>query len=209
MKMRSWMRTTVAAVAVAALSGCGTNLGGLGEVLGGVLGGGAGQQGQGELVVEIQGVDTRQQAIHVRTQEGRTGSLRYDQNTQVIYRQQQYPITALERGDIAALQVQQLQNNEMYVSRVMVQQSVQERTGQAGQQGAAGQVQQLSGRVGQINGQAGMFELQTPSGTITVSLPANASGAAVNRFRSLRTGESVSIEGSFVTAAMVELYRFL
>jgi hypothetical protein len=46
-------------------------------------------------------------------------------------------------------------------------------------------------------------------GTLTVSLPANASAAAVDRFRRLRTGESVSVEGSFVTAVMVELNRFL
>jgi hypothetical protein len=109
------------------------------------------------------------------------------------------------------MEVQQLQNNEIYVSRVLVQQSVQERTGQAttAPAGTVGAVQQMSGRVGQINGQAGMFELQTAGGTITVSLPANASGAAVDRFRRLRTGESVTIQGSYVSAAMVELYRFL
>lgn len=212
MKMRSMARTVVAAATVAALGGCaGNQLGGLGEILGTVLGGGAGQQGQGQgqLLVEVQQVDTRQQAIHVRTQEGRTGAVRYDQNTQVIYRNQQYPVTALERGDVAQIEVQQLQNNEIYVSRVLVQQSVRERTGQGTNvPGSVGGVQQVSGRVGQINGQAGMFELQTPGGTITVSLPANATAATVNRFRSLRTGESVTIEGSYVSASMVELYRF-
>jgi hypothetical protein len=211
MRMRSLARTSVAAALVAALGGCaGNQLGGLGEILGAVLGGGGEQQGQGQLLVEVQQVDTRQQAIHVRTQDGRTGAVRYDRNTQVIYRQQQYPVTALERGDVAQLEVQQLQNNEIYVSRVLVQQSVRERTGQAGTgtQGGA-HLQQVSGRVGQINGQAGMFELQTTGGTLTVSLPANASAAAVDRFRRLRTGESVSVEGSFVTAVMVELNRFL
>jgi hypothetical protein len=209
MRIRS---LAVTAATVAALGGCaGNQLGGLGEILGQVLGGGAGQQqGQGQLLVEIQQVDTRQQAIHVRTQEGRTGAVRYDRNTQVVYQQQQYPVTALERGDVAQMEVQQLQNNEIYVSRVLVQQSVQERTGQATTApGAAGAVQQMSGRVGQINGQAGMFELQTAGGTLTVSLPANASGAAVDRFRRLRTGESVTIQASYVSAAMVELYRFL
>ncbi len=211
MKMRSLARTFAVAATVAALGGCaGNQLGGLGEILGTVLGGGAGQQqGQGQLLVEVQQVDTRQQAIHVRTQDGRTGSVRYDQNTQVVYQQQQYPVTALERGDVAQLEVQQLQNNEIYVSRVLVQQSVRERTGQQSTgMGSAAGVQQISGRVGQINGQAGMFELQTAGGTLTVSLPANSTAATVDHFRSLRTGASVTIEGSYVTAGMVELYRF-
>ncbi len=211
MNVRSAARTATMAVAVAALSGCGGNLGALGDILGGMGGGQQGQgQGQGQLVVEIQGVDERRQSIQVRTQDGRTGTVRYDQNTQVIYRQQQYPVTALERGDVAELQVQQLQNNEIYAQRVLVQQSVQERTGQAGatQPGTAGQMQQISGRVGQVNAQAGMFELQTPSGMLTVSLPANSTAQTVNRFRSLRPGESVTLEGSWVSAGMVELYRF-
>ena len=209
MNVRSAARNATMAVAVAALSGCGGNLGALGDILGG-MGGGQQGQGQGQLVVEIQGVDERRQSIQVRTQDGRTGTVRYDQNTQVIYRQQQYPVTALERGDVAEIQVQQLQNNEIYAQRVLVQQSVQERTGQAGAtpQGTVGQMQQLSGRVGQVNGQAGLFELQTASGTITVSLPANATAQTVNRFRTLRQGESVTLEGSWVSAGMVELYRF-
>lgn len=212
MTTRTITRTAAAAAMAAALGGCGGNLGALGDVLGGVMGGGQGGAGQGQMRVEVQGVDTRQQAIHVRTEDGRTGSVRYDQNTQVIYRQQQYPVTALERGDVGVMEVQQLQNNQLYTSRVVVQQSVQERTGQAtgsGAPGTVGQMQQLSGRVGQINGQAGMFELQTASGNVTVSLPANASGTAVNRFRNLRSGDSVSLEGAFVAAGMVELYRFL
>ena len=217
MNVRSLTRAATAAAVSAALAGCaGGALGGLGDILGSVITGGQGQgQGQGQLLVEVQQVDTRQQAIHVRTEDGRTGAVRYDQNTQVIYRQQQYPVTALERGDIAALEVQQLQNNELYVQRVLVQQSVQERTGQTGGQvgapgGAGVQVQQFSGRVGQVDPQTGRFELQTAGGTTTiVSLPANASQAAVNRFRQLRGGESVAFEGSYVAAGVIELYRFL
>jgi hypothetical protein len=197
------LRRAAATVMVAgALGGC-AQLGGLENVLGTVLGGG---QQQGQLVAEIQGVDTRQQAIHVRTQDGRTGAVRYDRNTQVIYRQQQYPVTALERGDVATLEVQPVRNDELYVSRVLVQQSAQERSGQAP---VGGDVQQLSGRVGQVNPQGGLFELQTGGGTVTVSLAANAPSHVVNRFRNLRQGEAVSIQGRWVAASMMELHAFL
>jgi hypothetical protein len=206
MTTRLFTRTAAALVAVATASGCAQMgaLGGLGDILGGVLGG-PGQQ-QGQMRVEVQQVDTRQQAIHVRTSDGRTGAVRYDGNTQVIYRQQQYPVTALERGDVATLEVQQLQNNDLYVQRVLVEQSVQERTGQT--QGA-GHVQQVSGRVGQINTQTGMFELQTAGGVVTVSLPANPRTTDVNRFRQLRTGDAVAVEGALVAAGFIELHRFL
>jgi hypothetical protein len=53
----------------------------------------------------------------------------YDQQTVVVYRQQQYPVTALERGDVVNLQLLQTGQNDVYVSRVDVVQSVQERTG--------------------------------------------------------------------------------
>jgi hypothetical protein len=201
-------RRAGAAVLALTLGGCGTQLGGLGEILGGVLGGG-GQSSR--PLVEIQQVDTRRQAIHVRTEDGRTGAVRYDRNTQVIYRQQQYPVTALERGDVAYLEVQETGGGELYASRVLVHQSVQERSGQTAGSGAGtvGRLEAFSGRVVQIHPQVGSFELQTSGGTVTVSLPANASSAAVQRFRTLRSGETVRVEGSWLTAGTIELYRFL
>ena len=53
----------------------------------------------------------------------------YDQRTVVVYRQQQYPVTALERGDIVNLQLVPAGQNDVYVARVDVVQSVQERQG--------------------------------------------------------------------------------
>ena len=115
------------------LSGCGGSgaLGTLGNVLGGVLGqgGGAQQQQQQQIQAEIQQVDTNGQRVHVRTSQGENGSVRFDQNTAVIYRQQQYPVTALERGDLVTLTVQQISQNELYASRIDVVQSIQERQG--------------------------------------------------------------------------------
>src|SRR5690606_37826322 len=115
--------------------------------------GAGGTAQQGELRVQIEGVNAQQQAIQVRTDQGQTGTVLYDQNTVVVYRQQQYPATALERGDIAVMQVQQIDQNRIYASRIDVQQSVQERTGGQTQQG--GQMLQMSGRVGQVDHQRG------------------------------------------------------
>ena len=200
-----------AAFTVVTLSGCaGTNLGALGDILGGAMGGqGAGQNGQ--VVVEVQGVDTRQQVIQVRAQDGQQGNVRYDQNTVVSYQNQQYPVTALERGDVVAMQLQQGQQGQTYVSQIVVQQSVQERTGQGGQGtvGGSGQMQQMYGRVGQIDHNRGMFQLQTQQGTVTVSLPYNPGNATTDYFNRLRTGDNVRLEGTFTGNGRVELYRFI
>jgi uncharacterized protein (DUF2141 family) len=111
--------------ALVLLSAC-SNLGALGNILG-ALGGLGGQQQQSQIEVEIRQVDVNAQRIHVRTRSGETGSVRFDSQTQVIYRQQSYPVTALEPGDIAVMQVQQTQGNELYASRIDVTRSAQER----------------------------------------------------------------------------------
>ena len=211
MRKHSIRNLAAAAFTAVALSGCaGTNLGALGDILGGAMGG-AGQQGQqGQLVVEVQGVDARQQVISVRTQQGQQGNVMFDQNTIVTYQNQQYPVTALERGDVVAMQVQQTQQGTPYVSRIDVQQSVQERTGQTGGGvSGSGQMQQLYGRVGQIDHNRGMFQLQTQQGTVVVSLPYNPGNATTDYFHRLRTGDTVRLEGTHTGNGRVELYRFM
>ena len=210
MRIMNGIMGATRAVMVAAMigmTGCAglENLGGLADILGAV-GGGAGQQQQGQLTAEVQQVNTSQQSIRIRTQDGQTGAVLYDQNTVVVYQQQQYPVTALEAGDVANFQLQQAPNNNLYAARIDVVQSVQERTGQTG----SGQLYQLAGRVGNVDQSRGIFELQTQtSGVILVSLPNNPSSAVADRFRRLRTGDSVGVEGHMVAQGRVELTRFL
>lgn len=196
-------RRLAAVAAVFTMSGCaGNSLGALEEVLGTVLGQPA-SGGQGQVAVEIQGVSTQQQAIQVRTQDGQTGAVRYDQNTVVTYRNQQYPVTALERGDLAVLHVQDMQG-VTYVSRVEVTQSAQERTGTG-----TGTLVQMNGRVSSINHNAGSFVLQTQGGNVTVTLPYNAPQATVNYFHQLRVGNDVRLEATLVSQNRAEIHRFL
>ncbi|HYR06878.1 MAG TPA: hypothetical protein VEQ60_03840 [Longimicrobium sp.] len=212
MMRHSIRHLAAAAFTVMTLTGCaGSNLGALGEILGGAMGGGMGGGGQqGQVVVEVQGVDTRQQVIQVRTQEGQQGNVFFDQNTTVVYQNQQYPVTALERGDVVAMQLQQTQQGQTYVSQIVVQQSVQERTGQGtGTMGGSGQMQQIVGRVGQIDHNRGMFQLQTQQGTFTVTLPYNPGNATTDYFNRLRTGDNIRMEGTVTGQGRIELYRFI
>jgi hypothetical protein len=187
------------------LPGCaGNSLGSLGDILGSMgMPGSGGQQGQ--ISVEIRQVDTRQQTIQVATQDGQTGNVYYDQNTVVVYQQQQYPVTALERGDLAVMHVQETAQGSLVVSRIDVQTSAQDRAGQTG----SGTVYQYSGRVSAIDHDRGLFVLQLQNGSVNVSVPYNAPRATVDYFHRLRVGDNVRLEATTVDSGHVQIYRFL
>ena len=48
-----------------------------------------------DIVGEVQYVDTRAREIEIRTDSGRTSAVRYDNNTQVVYRQRNYALAYL------------------------------------------------------------------------------------------------------------------
>jgi hypothetical protein len=182
-----------------ATAGCSANtLGTLGDILG--TPGGASQTGQ--LSAEIRQVDTQNQRLEVVTQDGQSGHITFDQSTIVVYQQQQYPVTALERGDVVTLQVQQDSRGTLYTNRIDVQQSVQDRS-----VGSSG-VRQFYGRVGAIDRNRGMFVLQTQSGNVTVTMPYNTARTTRDYFSRLRTGDTVRVDATLVGNNRAELYRF-
>lgn len=190
------------AVMVAA-GGCAQ--GALGDVLGGVLNPGAGNERL--LQGDVQFVDASRQYLQVRMTDGQTANVRYDERTQVVYQQRAYPVTALERGDEISLRLLQTQQGELYTDQIVVTRSIQEigGTGQAGNR----QYLQMQGTVGQIDAQRGMFELRTQTGALWVSLPYNAPSTVVTRFQRLRTGETVRVGGYQIASDRLELANFL
>jgi hypothetical protein len=184
-------------LAIAALGAC-SSLGNIGNVLGGVLGGG-GQQVQGTVLA----VDTRSQYIALQQTDGQTVSLAYDNNTRVTYNNQNYSVTSLERGDQVTANVQQSQNGAYYTDVVQVDRSVSGTNGSVG-----GNVQTFQGTVRQIDYQNGWFTVDTNNGRYTVSMPYNARTNDVNTFRSLRNGQNVRFYGVYQNNANVQLQQF-
>jgi len=110
-------------VLAAAIGGCAGGLGALGDILAA-----PGPDGQPAVAtVEVQEVRQARQEIIIRTQDGQQGPIVYDQNTQVVYQNQQYPVTALERGDIVDARVHQVDRG-YYTDLIQVRTPVQERT---------------------------------------------------------------------------------
>ena len=191
-------RTTAVALTLIATSACANS--GLGNILGSVLGGGG-----NELAGTIQGVDTRNQQIGIIQSNGQTVGVRYDNNTRVIYQNQNYPVTALENGDQVVARIQDSGNGNYYTDSIQVTQSAQ--NGGAGT--GSGSVQSFQGTVRQVDIQNGLFTIDGGTGyVVTVSMPYNPTRADLNRFQNLRQGDQVRFYGVALNNTRIELRQF-
>ena len=196
------VRASAAVLLLLSSAAC-SSAGSLGSILGSVLGGGAGQNG-GQVSGYIQGVDTRNRQIGIQQSNGQTLVVAYDNQTQVVYNNQNYPVTALENGDQVTLRVQQLQNGGYYTDVVQVDRSV---SGTGSIQ--SGNVQLLQGTVRQIDQANGLFLLDANDGTrVTVQLARQLTRNDLDRFRSLRTGDYTRLYGVYLSNNRVELRQF-
>ncbi|MGZ8414516.1 MAG: hypothetical protein ACXW05_17450 [Gemmatirosa sp.] len=198
-------RHGAAALLLLATGAC-AGVGNVGEILGSVLGGGAGASGS-QVTGTVRGVDTRAQQIGLQLSNGQTVGLAFDDKTQVVYNNQNYAVTSLDPGDQVTARVQSTNDGAYYTDLVQVDQPVQNTGGSTATSGSA-TVQTLQGTVRQIDQSNGLFALQTNGGTVTVSLPYNVSRSDQNRFQSLRTGDSVRLQGVFLNNTRVELRQF-
>jgi hypothetical protein len=186
-----------AALMIASLGACAGSQ--LGNILGGI-GGGAQQSGQ--LSGTVRGVDTRYQQISIQQSNGQTVPVTYDNQTQVVYQNQNYPPTSLENGDQVTARVQ-ANGNSYYTDYVQVDRSVSTNGG------SSSDVRLLQGTVRQIDRRNGLFTIDiNSSSTLTVTVPYNVSTADVNRFNSLRSGDFVRFYGVFLNNAQVQLRQF-
>jgi hypothetical protein len=190
-------RGAAAALMFASIGACAGNLG---NVLGGVLGGGTAQNGQ--LSGTIRGVDTRSQLISIQESNGQTVPVTYDNQTQVVYQNQNYSPTALENGDRVTARVQ-ANGNSYYTDYVQVDQSV------SSVGGSSSNLQLLQGTVRQVDRRNGLFTVDiNNAGTLTVTLPYNLSTNDVNRFNNLRSGQFVSFYGTYLNSSQIQLRQF-
>src|SRR5215211_6980473 len=171
MNMHLLGRRVVALSALAAIAGC-SSAGGLGNILGSVLGGAQGSQAN-QVTGLVQGIDTRSQVIALQQQGGQSVNILFDNQTRVVYNNQSYPVTSLDRGDQVTARIQST-NNGYYTDLVQVDQPVQGSNSSA----SSGNVQTLQGTVRSVDTQNGLFSMDVGTGTrLTVSMPYSPSRA--------------------------------
>jgi Domain of unknown function (DUF5666) len=157
------------------------------------------------VVGEIRYIDTRAREIEVRTDAGRTQSVRYDNQTKVTYRQRDYAVANLEPGDYVALRTQQDRDGRSYTDQITVRESVQDRGGSS----RLGRLDRFEGTVENIDSRREMFEVRDRQNRLVlVTVPHNAPRAVSDRFNRLREGDFVRVEGRFVSQNRFELESF-
>ena len=199
-------RRGVAILAVAATGAC-SSTGGLGNILGGVLGG----QGQGnEVSGTIQNINGRNQELSLQQSNGQNVTLRYDNQTQVVYHNHNYSVSNLEYGDrVTARIANGRNNNQYYTDLIQVDQSVSTSGSNGGVYGNSNNAQNFEGTVRNIDRTNGVFQLTGGNnGSLTVSLPYNARQADINTFQRLRNGDYVRLYGVLLNNSRVELRQF-
>ena len=198
-------RTGAVSLLVLAAAAC-SSTGGLGNILGSVLGGGSGSQVSGT----VQGLNTRNQQIGLQQSNGQTLTLNYDNNTQVVYQNQNYSVSSLEYGDRVTARVSNQNNSSggYYTDLIQVDQSVSS-NGSTGGVSGSNNVQTFEGTVRNIDRTNGLFSLEARNyGSMTVSLPYNIRQTDLNRFQNLRNGDYVRLYGVALNNTRIELRQF-
>ena len=137
---------------------------------------------------------------------GQTVTVSYDNNTQVVYQNQNYPVTSLEYGDDVTARVANNSNTNSgyYTDLIQVNRSV---SGTGG--GTSGNVQTFEATVRSIHRTNGYFSISSNQyGTLTVTMPYNPRQDDLNRFNNLRNGDFVRIYGVLLNNSRVELRQF-
>jgi len=194
-------RLSAAAAIVAFAGACAGNS--LGNVLGSVLGGGSQNAQSGQLSGTIRSVDTRSQQIAIQQSNGQTVPVYYDNQTQVVYQNQNYSPTSLENGDRVTARIQANGNN-YYTDYVQVDQSVN------GTSAGTSGLQMIQGTVRQVDLRNGWFVIAdaNSNNSLTVTVPYNLSSNDINRFRSLRNGDFVRFYGQYLNNSQIQLRQF-
>jgi len=160
-----------------------------------------------DVIGEVQFVDSRNRELEIRTDSGRRSVLRFDNNTQVIYRQRNYPVSNLERGDYVAARVQQDRDGRWFVTSISVRETAQDR----GMGASTGnRLDRTEGRVEFIDTRRGTFEIRDPRNRVVlVSVSFNAPRTVTDRFNRLRNGDYVRVEGRSTATDRFDLENFL
>lgn len=167
-------------------------------------------EGDNDIVGEVERVDLGSRRIYLRPDRGDSRIVAFRADAQVLYRGREYPVSKLEPGDLVAMQMMRRDSRgDSYAHLIRLQESVRDQS-RSGLRESAPQIQALSGRVEGVDFRRNSFDLNDqPGKPLLVVLSENARDSDRERFRTLRTGDRVRIEGTFTGPDRFELLSFL
>jgi hypothetical protein len=167
-------------------------------------------EGQPDVVGSVECVDLGARRLYLRPNGGERRVVVYSRDAQIFYRGRVYPVTRLTPGDVVAMQMKQDTRGEPYVDLIRIQEeNVSDRVKREDFT-AAPRIERLAGTVQSINRRADSFELNNrPGQIVSVALSENVRDSDRERFRTLRSGDHVRIEGKYVSRNRFEMLSFL
>ena len=157
-----------------------------------------------EGTVEVQGLDLQRQLLRISTEDQDLVDIYFDQNTIVMYQDQQRPIVWLEPGDVVRMELLRT-GAALHAGRVDVHRTVQERGSRAiNTQGML----LVSGRIAEINHESGIMHVETPAGIVIMNLNAYPTQATLARFRRLQVGNEVNVDALPAGTGYAQIFRF-
>jgi hypothetical protein len=119
--MRSLQRALGILTVSGALLTAGACNGALGNILGGGMGGTQPVNQSGQINGTVRNVDPRNAQVSIQdNSSGQSYWVHYDNRTQVTYRGQNYPATAIRQGDNVTATVQNNGNNAYYANYIQI-----------------------------------------------------------------------------------------
>jgi hypothetical protein len=170
-------------------------------------------EGEKDVVGEVERVDLTSRRIYLRADRGGRQVVSFSADAQVLDRGREYPVSRLEPGDVVAMQLRRDSRGESYADLIRVQDNVRQRAPDQRRDTlaeSAPRVVALSGRADRVDPRGNSFELNDQAGKpILVVLSEYVRDSDRERFRTLRAGDHVRIEGQFTGGDRFELLSFL
>lgn len=165
-------------------------------------------EGENDIVGEVERVDLASRRIYLRPDRRDSRIVVFSADAQVLYRGREYPVTRLVSGDVVAMQMRRDSRGDSYTDLIRLQESVRDQS-RIESSDAVPRIQALSGRIEGVDFRRNSFDLNDqPEKPLLVVLSENARDSDRERFRSLRTGDHVRIEGKFTGPDRFELLSF-
>jgi hypothetical protein len=167
------------------------------------------EEGQSDVVGEVDRVDLSSRRIYLHPNSGDRRVVPFSADAQVLYRGREYPMGRLKPGDLVAMQMKRDSRGDSYADLIRIQENTREQS-PGDVVSSAPRIQTLVGRVQSVNQRADAFELDNrPGQLVSVRLSENVRDSDRDRFRTLRAGDHVRIEGKFTEGDRFELLSFL
>jgi PHD/YefM family antitoxin component YafN of YafNO toxin-antitoxin module len=163
-----------------------------------------------DVVGSVERVDLDERRLYLRPQGGGRRVVLYSRDAQVFYRGREYPVTRLVPGDVVEMQMKRDTRGELYVDSIRIQEENVSGRVRRDDFTTAPRIERLAGTVESINRRDVSFELNNRPGQIVlVALSEYVRDSDRERFRTLRSGDHVRIEGKYVSRDRFEMLSFL